>query len=333
MPGIRPCSPAAWEAAAAGRYDDALVGSDHAHPSSGRGWWTRPADWLERGREETTHRVEVARERWRTVGFVLEAAEHDRMTGGTLLAGALGFRLFLWLLPAALVVVGCLGFVTPSTASANASRAGLGYVATTIETAAAQAHQGRWLLLASGLFALYSASVSLARTLWAATTLAWRMPVAKMRRPTRAAGVVVGIVVSGLGMVLVTGWLRGVNHVLGIIATAAVIVTFTLLGWVLLWLLPRPPDVPARGLLPGAVVIGVGIQVLHLLSVLFLGNELTSASQLYGALGSAAALMVYGYLLARVLIAATTVNRVWAARETPASPGADDAAPEADGSG
>ena len=276
--------------------------------------------------------MEVARERSRTVRLVLEAVEHDRVTGGQLLAGALGFRLFLWLLPATLVVVGGLGFLSPEAAGSSVTRAGFGYVADTVQTASAQAHEGRWILLATGLFALASASVSLARTLWAATILAWRLPMLRLRHPARAAGIVIGLVVSGLGAVMVAGWLRGVNDLVGIIATVVVTVVFAVLGWCLLWLLPRPPDVPAGGLVPGAVVIGVGVQALHLLSVLFLGHELANASQLYGALGSAAALMVYAYLLARILIAATMVDRAWAARADRGSPGADDAGPEPPGS-
>ena len=52
--------------------------------------------------------------------------------------------------------------------------------------------------------------------------------------------------------------------------------------------------------------------MLHLITVFYLAKQLTSSSQLYGALGAAATLMLWAYLVARILIGATTVNRAWA---------------------
>ena len=52
----------------------------------------------------------------------------------------------------------------------------------------------------------------------------------------------------------------------------------------------------------------MGVQVLHLISAFYLVNRISSSSQLYGALGAAATLLLWGYLLARVLIGASTLN-------------------------
>ena len=287
-------------------------------PSASATPWRRTADWAGARRADAQARIETARERHATVRVVLTAADQDRITGGPLLAGALAFRLFLWLLPAGLVVVACLGFFSPGASQRAASGVGLGFTST-IATATAQAHQGRWVLLATGLFALFQASVSLARTLWVATALAWQLPVVKLRRPPRAAGLAAGILLSALGLVLVANWLRSVDYALGLATSLLLVVVYTVLGWAVLWMLPRPPHVSAKGLLPGAFVIGIGVQVLHLLSVLFLAQKLSSASQLYGTLGTAATVMLWTYLLARILIAGSTVNRAWAAHH--AAPG------------
>ena len=259
-------------------------------------------------------RVDAARERYPAVRFVLTAADHDRVAGGPLLAGALAFRLFLWLLPACLVVVGFLGFFRPNEADRAAAAMGIGGVTvTTIETATAQAHDARWLLLATGLVALFSSSLSLARTMWVATTLAWQLPIVKLPRPPRAAATVVGLLGSGLGLVLAANWVRSIDNAVGLVATALLVVVYSVIGWVVLWPLPRPAGVADSDLVPGAILIGVGVEVMHLVTVLFLGRRLESASQLYGALGGAATMMLWTYLLARILIGATTVNRAWVA--------------------
>ena len=64
-------------------------------------------------------------------------------------------------------------------------------------------------------------------------------------------------------------------------------------------------------LIPGALLIGVGAEALHLVAALFLAHQISNASELYGALGSAATVMLWSYFLARVFIGGTTVNRAW----------------------
>ena len=56
--------------------------------------------WLEHGRR----RVEAARPRHATVDFGLTLLERDSSIGGGLLAGALAYRLFVLLLPTALLL-------------------------------------------------------------------------------------------------------------------------------------------------------------------------------------------------------------------------------------
>src|SRR5512146_3528239 len=64
--------------------------------------------WLEHGRTVQA-RVEGARPQHATVDFGLTLLERDSTIGGGLLAGALAYRLFVLLLPTALLVVSGLG--------------------------------------------------------------------------------------------------------------------------------------------------------------------------------------------------------------------------------
>src|SRR6266566_2930339 len=55
--------------------------------------------------------IDARRPRVRSVDATLSAYERDRDRAGFLLAGALAYRLFLWLLPFTFLLVGGLGFL------------------------------------------------------------------------------------------------------------------------------------------------------------------------------------------------------------------------------
>ena len=272
----------------------------------------RSGQLVDRGRQlqaRAGKRLLTAREEHVSLRLLTEALREDRDTGGALLAGALAFRLFLWLLPAGLLLVALLGFSSPDEVNRDLTGAGLGgFAASTIAQATAQAHQARWLLLLIALVALYSTSVGLAKAMWIGTSLAWHLPVAKLRRPPKAAGAVMALLMPAVAVSVAANWLRSVAYPAGVVVTLLLVVLYALLGWVVLRVLPRPATASALDLVPGALLIGVGIQVLHLVTAFYLVNRISTSSQLYGALGGAATLLLWGYLLARVLIGASTVN-------------------------
>jgi uncharacterized BrkB/YihY/UPF0761 family membrane protein len=77
-------------------------------------------------------------------------------------------------------------------------------------------------------------------------------------------------------------------------------------------------------LVPGALVFGLGVQVLHLVAVYYLADRLTRASVLYGSLGIAAAILFGLYLVGRLIIAAAVLNAGLFARKHPKEPPSDD---------
>ncbi|WP_083707227.1 YhjD/YihY/BrkB family envelope integrity protein [Intrasporangium flavum] len=277
---------------------------------------TRTGRILDRGRHlqaQAGRRLETAGDEHASVRLLTDALREDRDTGGALLAGALAFRLFLWLLPAALVIVALFGFSSPEQVRSGVTEAGLGgFMASTISQATAQAHQGRWLLLLIGVVGLYSTSVDVARAMWIGTRLAWHLPAARLPGRSRAASAVVVFMVLAIALTLAANWLRSVALTVGVVVTLAMLAAYTLLGWYVLSVLPRPAGTSAVELLPGALLVGGGLQVLHLVSVFFLMGRISSSSQLYGALGAAATVLLWTYLLARVLIGASTLNHTLA---------------------
>ena len=63
-------------------------------------------------------------------------------------------------------------------------------------------------------------------------------------------------------------------------------------------------------MLPGAVLFGVGVQLLHLVTVVWIAKSLESKSETYGALGAALTILLWAYLLGRLITAAASLNTV-----------------------
>jgi uncharacterized BrkB/YihY/UPF0761 family membrane protein len=61
-------------------------------------------------------------------------------------------------------------------------------------------------------------------------------------------------------------------------------------------------------LLPGALIVGVGIGVLQILTITYVVHVVTRKSALYGAIGIALALLLWTYFAGRLLTAAIAAN-------------------------
>ena len=119
---------------------------------------------------------------WHPVVIARAAYERDRDIGGGLLAGAIAFRLFVWLAAFLVVIVSILGFIDAAGGDAAATLGDGGITAiaaSEITQAASDAQRSRWLLLLAGLYALFSTSRTMVRALWTASAIAARRPVTK----------------------------------------------------------------------------------------------------------------------------------------------------------
>lgn len=258
--------------------------------------------------EKLRARLEDARGRSRLVRAGFVAVGLDRQVAAGVLAGGIAFRLFLWLLPLVLVVVAVLGFIGGDAAGDIAEDAGLGGAAvSSVDDAADQASRGRFALLVTGVALLLYASYTAVRALVLVNAAIWRIPPPRMRRPVRATfafmGAAVGLVAVSLGV----GWLREHTE-LGALG-AAIIVGAALGGiWLLVsWWLPHGAERMAE-LAPGAAVFALGFELLHVFTTWYIVGKLSRSSELYGALGAAATLMFWLYLVGRLIVAASVVN-------------------------
>jgi membrane protein len=77
-----------------------------------------------------------------------------------------------------------------------------------------------------------------------------------------------------------------------------------------LWIMEKLPHRSDgwRDQLPGAVLVALGTQLIHLAVVLYLAPKIGRSSELYGTLGAATVLLLWLYLVARLIVAAAFLN-------------------------
>ena len=128
-----------------------------------------------------------------------------------------------------------------------------------------------------------------------------------MTRPLHATLVFNGLTLAFILAMGAARWVRENNSSAGVAATLLVIlVPFAFWLWASR-LLPNQAR-SWRDLAPGAAVIAVGLEAMHLFTVYFFGPKLTSATQLYGVIGVATTILFWFYLAGRLIIGAATLN-------------------------
>jgi uncharacterized BrkB/YihY/UPF0761 family membrane protein len=255
--------------------------------------------------------IEARRPRVRSVDATLSAYERDRDRAGFLLAGALAYRLFLWLLPFTLLIVGGLGFLEAANhdnSSDLADKLGVvGLASKSVSEAAADAEHARFIVLLVGIPALFLASLGAIKAFRAVSALAWGVPAGPVGRKPLAVLGVLGLIAAYFTVTLVGTAIRHESPGPGVIANVLIGIAYVWLAFLALWILPRP-SVPWTAVLPGAITIGLGLQVIHLVNVYFISYRISSSSETYGALGVAASLMLSLFLIGRLFVAGVILN-------------------------
>ncbi len=107
----------------------------------------------------------------------------------------------------------------------------------------------------------------------------------------------------------------GIGSVAGLTLTVALNVALFVMAFRVL----TPRTVPTRGLLPGAVLGGIGWSLLQVIGAYLVGHQLRHASQIYGYFASVLGLVSWLFVGAQLTLYAAEVNVVWARRLWPRS--------------
>jgi uncharacterized BrkB/YihY/UPF0761 family membrane protein len=187
------------------------------------------------------------------------------------------------------------------------------------ENAVETSSTNRIVLLIIGLVLLAWCSVFFVKALQVTYALAWDVERPRMRRPLHAVGVFNGLFLGAAGGALALGWLReavGLGALAGVVGALALQTCFAV---VVMRLLPNRAE-RWQDLLPGALLLAGGTELVQVAVVFYFAPKLERSSELYGVLGVSAVLLVWLYVLARLATGAAFLNatlweRRYASRE------------------
>jgi len=264
-------------------------------------------------------RVEDAADDIPALDAALRSRQRDARVAGNLLASAIAYRLFLWILPLSLVIAAGLGFLRANTTedpSDAAESVGLSaYVASSVADAAEQAERSRWILLVVGLIALYSASAGGARTLVTVHALAWSSEEPPPKPTYRGALAFTGFAMAALAVSVGARTVRGGGLARTAVVELLVLACIGALAFAMALVLPHGAA-PWTALLPGAAFMTAGFVLLRLFTTIYLVGRIESSSELYGGLGAAAAILLWLYFIGRLLVGAAVLNAALWERKT-----------------
>jgi len=274
----------------------------------------RVARWAERA-QVAKGRVEQARSRHSSIdlGFVL--VERDSQIAGALLSGALAYRLFVLLLPSALIFVSGIGLYADTvdkSTSTVAREAGLhGLIASQVASTAAGS--ARWLVFIVFIPVALYATVKLYRAIAIMHAIVWYQS-GRGVRVTRN-----GVVVFIFGLLLnlaaaeLIGWIRRTDQVSG---AWALLVYLVIIGGAWLAVSTQLPHGTVRwtALIPGAVLVGIGALFINVFNIYVTTRLVEDRADTYGALGIAAAVLFSLVLVGRLMVVSAELNALLADR-------------------
>jgi uncharacterized BrkB/YihY/UPF0761 family membrane protein len=261
--------------------------------------------------DETRARLERARPHSPLIDAGFRAFERDVVTGGVVLAGAVAFRVFLFLVPYVFVLVVGFGVAAdaadqdPSDLARNAGIGGL--LAKAVGGAADLSGFSRVTALVVGLFALLLGTRALLKVVRIVYGLIWGVTPEK---PKQLLKPMLGLlVITAVAFVFATllDEIRQRSPLLGLLGiVVAASVPFVLMLVASIYLPRQPTRWP--DLVPGALFAAVGVLVLHLVTVYWIAHEVESKTDTYGAIGAALAILLWSYLLGRLITASAVIN-------------------------
>ena len=270
----------------------------------------RLQQWRDRG-ETAKARLEDARSRHASVELGWSLYEGDSSIGGGLLAGALAYRLFVLLLPTSLLLVSGLGLYAGAADKSTRQvtrEAGLhGLFASNV--AATASGGARWLVFILMIPAVLYAAAKLYRALAIVHALVWHSTGRAGRTTRRGVAVLLGVLLATVVSTEIVGWIRRHDQLGGV---AALVVYTVVVGGAWLALSLQLPHGGARwtSLLPGAVLVGVGLLGVNVFNVYVTTRLVENRANTYGALGVATALLFSLVLVGRVAVVSAELNAV-----------------------
>jgi membrane protein len=256
--------------------------------------------------------------RWPWFGQALDVQDRVGEINGGLVASAITVSVFIALFPLMLVAIAIVGFV----AHGNDRVAGdiisnlslTGSAASTMRDAITRASDSRQAASVIGLLGLAWSGSAVAVALQQGVRAPWQ------ERPNGIKDRLWGLawlVAAGIGfaaMFALSSLLNFLPDSIPAFVAAPVAIVVGLaaevaLFWWMFWGLGTR-RVPARELLAGAILAGVGFEVLKLIGTIYVPQLVAKSSSLYGPLGVVFAILAWLTIFARLIVYSSALNAV-----------------------
>ena len=278
---------------------------------------------------EEVIRLEGSRRGW--LGILVAAYDRDRRRAGGLLSGGLAFRLFLWLLPFTLVLVTFLGFLadwldqTPAQLIHDTGLSSV--VAGTVEEGISHSSRGGVVLFGIGLVLLLWAARSIVRALWVIHIVAWELRPRPLHQQFTASVVFTVGCIGLIALHVAASPLYAGGFVPDLFVTLGLTVAVSVCAYAAFRRLPHRSS-GWRIFAPGALLFGVGLECLRLLTAVYFTGKIDRVNDLYGSLGLATVILAWLFLLGRLAVGGTMLNASMVPENAPEDLTSSDLSPQ-----
>jgi uncharacterized BrkB/YihY/UPF0761 family membrane protein len=294
---------------------DGRPASNEILPPDERTGTGRIAKWRARA-EDAANSYQEHAQRQPLLGLPLSFVARYTARQGVLLASAAAFRLFLWLLPLALLAAGILAGAAAdheaSLESAGKVAGVTGAASHYVVTALHDAHRSWWAAVLLGTLLFLWATRKLVGNLTVVNAHLWGVPLPSGRQRD---ALVTSVIVAGgwVIVVMATGFLWRLHdiHFVGAFIAIAAQTLILAASWLFISL-----RLPARShakvdLAPGCLVFGLGLALLNAVSRTYLAGSFEHSSNLYGPLGIAAVILGWLLIVGHFIVSSALINVVW----------------------
>jgi uncharacterized BrkB/YihY/UPF0761 family membrane protein len=255
-----------------------------------------------------SERAASAAEYHASVAVPFRAADRNRRVAASVLAGGFAYRLFLWLLAFGLVVGGALGLGDAEGTEQAVASGGLpAAVVNVIGDIARAADSNSWWLLLIGVPTLLWEGYAGAKGLERVHALVWNDHSPRRMRALKSSLAFSGGMCLFISAVSLSWWFRDTSAATQWLIFAAMIVPLAAV-WLLASLRLPHGSASWKYLLPGALLLAVGFQVVHGLVLYFHAAKLEKSTSLYGALGVTTTLLFVGWVVGWLVVTSAILN-------------------------
>jgi membrane protein len=263
-------------------------------------------------------RLRALGRRWHWFGRVLDVQDRVGEVNGGFLASAITISVFTALFPLLLVAIAVVGMLAAGDSTVPTrliDTLGLsGTAASTMRDAIETASESRQAASIIGLLGLAWSGSGVAVALQQGIRAPWQERSEGIR--DRLLGLA-WLVAAGIGFAGAMALGTALNFLPDSVPKALVAAGAVLFGvvveiglfWWMFWGLGTR-RVPAKDLLPGAIVAGIGFEALKLVGTVYVPQLVARSSSLYGPLGVVFAILAWLALFARLVVYASTTNAV-----------------------